>query len=183
VPDASRVQDLVYLAQDLSLARTDSDYYALSLGNTVLAGGFYASRLSIDLRKASGLVYSVNSDIESGRTRSAYLIDYACDPDKVKRAAAIAAQDIRNMQTAPVSPGELQRAKAILLREMPLAESSVNDIVRALAERRDLNLPLDEPTHAAERYIALTPADVEAAFRKWIRPADLVRASQGPAPQ
>ena len=183
VPDASRVQDQVYLGQDLSLARTDPDYYALSLGNTVLAGGFYASRLSIDLRKASGLAYSVSSDIESGRTRSAYLIDYACDPDKVTRAAAIAVQDIRNMQATPVSASELQRAKAILLRQMPLAESSVNEIVRALAERRDLNLPLDEPTHAAERYIALTPADVEAAFRKWIRPGDFVRASQGPAPQ
>ena len=57
-----------------------------------LAGGFYASRLSIDLRKNAGLVYSVNSQLEAGRTRSAFLIDYACDPDKVSRAAQIAAQ-------------------------------------------------------------------------------------------
>ncbi len=173
----------MYLAHDLSLTRTDPDYYALELGNTVLAGGFYASRLSIDLRKASGLVYSVNSELESGRTRSAYLIDYACDPDKVRRAAEIAGRDIRKMQTTPVGESELQRAKAILLRQIPLAESSVNGIARAFALRRDLNLPLDEPTIAAHRYIALTPSDVQAAFRKWIRPDDLVRASEGPPPQ
>lgn len=183
VPDASRVQDLVYLAQDLALTRTDPDYYALSLGNAVLAGGFYASRLSIDLRKNSGLVYSVNSDLESGRTRSAWLIDYACDPDKVRRAAEIAAQDVRNMQSTPVGESELERAKAVLLRQIPLAESSVNEIARAFAERRDLNLPIDEPTIAARRYIALTPADVQTAFKKWMRPDDLVRASEGPPPQ
>lgn len=182
VPDSSRVQDLVYLAQNIPLTRSDPDYYALELGNTVLAGGFYASRLSIDLRKTSGLVYSVNSELESGRTRSAWIVDYACDPDKVKRAAEIVALDVRRMQSEPVGAEELQRAKAILLRDMPLAESSVNDIARNFAERRDLNLPLDEPTIAAQHYIALTPGDVQAAFEKWIRPADLVRASEGPAP-
>ncbi|HEY6578127.1 MAG TPA: pitrilysin family protein, partial [Rhizomicrobium sp.] len=183
VPDASRVQDIVYLGQDVPLARTDPDYYALELGNTVLAGGFYASRLSIDLRKTSGLVYSVNSEFASGRTRSAWIIDYACDPDKVKRAAEIAERDAVKMQTTPVGDAELQRAKAILLRQMPLEESSVNDIARNFAARRDLNLPLDEPTIAAQHYIALTPAEVQAAFKKWIRPEDLVRASEGPPPQ
>ncbi|HEY5048724.1 MAG TPA: pitrilysin family protein [Rhizomicrobium sp.] len=183
VPDASRVQDSVYLAQNLALKRLDPDYYALELGNAVLTGGFYASRLSIDLRKTTGLVYSVSSSFEAGRTRSAYIIEYACDPDKVTRAAAIAAQDIRNLQTTPVNAGELARAKAILLREMPLREASVNEIARALADRRDLDLPLDEPTLAAHRYVALGPQEVQAAFRKWMRPADLVRASEGPPPQ
>jgi zinc protease len=183
VPDASRVQDVVYLAQNIPLTRTDPDYYALELGNTVLAGGFYASRLSIDLRKTSGLVYSVDSTLESGRTRSAWLINYACDPDKVTRAAQIAAQDARKMQTTPVGDAELKQAKAILLRAMPLEESSINDIARGFAGRRELNLPLDEPTIAAQHYIALTPEQVRAAFRKYIRPDDLIRASQGPAPQ
>jgi zinc protease len=183
VPDASRVQDEVYLAQTLGLARTDPDYYALNLGNAVLAGGFYASRLSIDLRKTSGLVYSVDASIESGRTRSVYFVNYACDPDKVTRAAKIAADDVRKLQTSLIDADELARAKAILIRQMPLREASVNQIARAFTDRRELNLPLDEPTHAAERYIALVPADVQTAFRKWMRPDDLVRASQGPAPQ
>jgi len=183
IPDESRVQDLVYLAQNVPLTRTDPDYYPLELGDAVLAGGFYASRLSIDLRKNAGLVYSVNSHLEAGRTRSAFLIDYACDPDKVGRAAQMAASDVKKMQDAPVPDAELDRAKAVLIREMPLEEASVNEIARAFALRRELNLPLNEPTIAARHYIALTPTDVQAAFRKWMRPADLVRASQGPAPK
>ena len=167
----------------MALTRTDADYYPLALGNAVLAGGFYASRLSIDLRKNAGLVYSVNSQLEAGRTRSAFLIDYASDPDKVGRAAQIASQDVKNMQDSPVPESELARAKAILIREMPLEEVSVNEIARAFALRRDLNLPLNEPSIAARRYIALSSTDVQNAFRKWMRPGDFVRASQGPPPK
>jgi zinc protease len=50
-------------------------------------------------------------------------------------------------------------------------------------ERRDLELPLDEPAIAARRYIALDAGAVQAAFRRWLRPDDLVRVTQGPAPQ
>ena len=68
VPDASRVQDTVILGQTLSFTRADPDYYALALGNAVLSGGFYSSRLSDDLRKDAGLVYSVGSYLQVGRT-------------------------------------------------------------------------------------------------------------------
>ncbi len=183
VPDASRVQDNVILAQNLSLTRSDPDYYALELGSAVLGGGFYSTRLSIDLRKNSGLVYSVASVLQAGRTRGAYYIQYACDPQNVGKAANIAVQELRTMQSAAAGDDELLRVKALLLRQIPLAEASVEGIAHGLIERRELNLPLDEPWNAARRYIALTAADVQAAFRKWLRPNDLVRVTQGPAPQ
>ena len=40
VPDASRVQDKVTLAQTLGLSRTNADYYTLELGDHVLGGRF-----------------------------------------------------------------------------------------------------------------------------------------------
>jgi zinc protease len=46
-----------------------------------------------------------------------------------------------------------------------------------------LDLPLDEPTLAAKRYLELKPAEIEAAFAKWMRPDNLVRVTQGPPPQ
>ena len=182
VPDDSRVQDNVVLAQDMALNRSDPDYYALELGNAVLGGGFYSTRLSIDLRKNSGLVYSVSSQLQSGRTRSAYLVSYACDPPNVGKAAGIVASELRKIQSAAVGDDELGRAKELLLRRIPLGEASIDDIARGFLDRAELNLPLDEPTLAAQKYIALNPAAVQAAFQKWIRPADLVRVSQGPPP-
>ena len=93
VPDASRIQDNVVLAQTLALPRANPDYYALALGNAVLGGGFYATRLSIDLRKNAGLVYSVNSNIQSGRTRSVFLVHYASDSQNVAKAADAVARE------------------------------------------------------------------------------------------
>jgi zinc protease len=183
VPDSSRVQDIVVLAQTLPVTRSDPDYYPLQLGDAVLGGSFYSTRLSIALRKQSGLVYSVDSSLEAGRTRSAYLVEYACDPPNVTKAGAIVRREIADMQRTPVGPEELLRVKELLVRQIPLGESSVDEIAGGIIGRVDLGLPLDEPMIAARRYIDLGPAQVQAAFRKWMRPADLVRVSEGPAPR
>jgi len=183
VPDESRVQDSVTLVENLALNRANPDFYALELGNQVLGGGFYSTRLSIDLRKNAGLVYSVNSSLQTGRTRGLYYVQYACDPANVSKAAAIVAQELKTMQEKPASNDELDRVKAMVLRQIPLSEDSVDEIARGFLERRELDLPLDEPTIAAKRTIALTGDDIKAAFVKWIRPDDIVRITQGPPPQ
>jgi zinc protease len=183
VPDESRVQNSVVLAQTMAISRSHPDYYALELGSAVLGGSFYSTRLSIDLRKNAGLVYSVGSDLNAGRTRGNYFVQYASDPQNVSKAHQIIVQELKKMQDEPVSADELQRVKALMLRQIPLGESSVGGIARGLAGRWDLDLPLDEPTKAAQRYIALGPAEIQAAFKKWVRPDDLVRITQGPAPQ
>ncbi|HVC30234.1 MAG TPA: pitrilysin family protein [Steroidobacteraceae bacterium] len=182
VPDSSRVQDIVVLAQTLPLRRSNPDYFPLELGNAVLGGSFYSTRLSIALRKQTGLVYSVDSALEAGKTRSAYLVEYACDPPNVVKAAAIVRREIADMRRKLVGKEELLRVKELMVRQIPLGESSVDAIAGGIISRVDLGLPLDEPTIAARRYIELGPAQIEAAFRKWMRPADLVRVSEGPAP-
>ena len=158
-------------------------YYALDLGTAVLGGSFYSTRLSIDLRKNAGLVYSVGADINAGRTRGNYFIQYASDPENVGKAQAMVVQELKRMQDMPVGEEELRRVKALMLRQIPLGESSIGRIASGLAGRWDLNLPLDEPTLAAQRYVAMGPAEIQAAFKKWIRPDDLVRVTQGPTPQ
>jgi zinc protease len=182
VPDQSRVQDRVVLAQTLALTRSDPDYYPLELGNAVLGGSFYSTRLSIDLRKTSGLVYSVESLLQAGRTRSVYLVEYASDPQNVPKAANLVARELSTMQSTPVGADELTRVKAYLLRQIPLSEAGIDPIAHGLLGRTELGLPLDEPTRAAERYIELDAPAVQQAFRKWLRPGDLVRVSEGPAP-
>lgn len=183
VPDSSRVQDTVTLAETLGLNRFDPDYYALELGNHVLGGAFYASRLYRDLRKEAGLVYNVSSVFHLDQTRGLYLVNYACDPSNVSKARAIIVRNLKAMQTSPVSEEELRQAQAVLLREIPLSEASTDGIASGLLSRAVLELPLDEPTRAAERYVKLTAQEVQAAFAKWLRPRDLVQVTQGPTPR
>ncbi len=183
VPDSSRIQDEVTLAETVGVTRSDPDVYALRLGNNVLGGGFYSTRLSRDLRKNAGLVYSVDSSFEFGKSRGLYFIQYACDPKNVSRVHASIVRELEDMQNSPVSAEELQRSKAMLLRQISLAEGSTGSIAEGLIGRWDLDLPLDEPTLAARQYIALKAGDVQTAFAKWVRPGDVVQVSQGPQPQ
>jgi zinc protease len=182
VPDASRIQDDVTLAETVGVTRSNPDVYALRLGNNVLGGGFYSTRLSRDLRKNAGLVYSVDSSFEFGKSRSLYFVQYACDPKNVTRVHASIVRELEDVRKSPVTAGELQRSKAMLLRQISLAEGSTGSIAQGLIGRWALDLPLDEPTIAARQYIRLSAADVQSAFAKWVRPADMVRVTQGPEP-
>lgn len=183
VPDRSRVQDKVLLAENLALNRYNPDYYALQLGNHVLGGAFYATRLYRDLREDGGLVYFVDTSFDIDRTRGTYNVTYACDPANVGRARAIIEHDVQDMRTHAASPAELAQAKALLLREIPLAQASEDRIAQGYLARTDLKLPLDEPERAARRYLALNAEDVRKAFAKWIDPSRLVQVSEGPPPQ
>jgi zinc protease len=183
VPDASRVQDKITLAETLQLTRTNSDYYALQLGNHVLGGGFYATRLYRDLREKNGLVYFVDSSFTVGLTRGVYQVEYACDPPNVSKARAVILRDLADMQTKKVSAQELHQAKLMMLRDIPLAESSVDYIAQGWLAYSALGLPLDERVHAGKIYVKFDADDVKKAFAKWLRPGDLVQVTQGPVPQ
>jgi zinc protease len=182
VPDRSRVQSQASLVQIVPLLRRNPDYYAFELGDHVLGGGFYATRLYHDLRQVAGLVYSVDNSLQAGRTRSSYTVSFGCDPPNVSKSHRLIVRELRQMQTTDVTPAELEQAKAILLRQLPLAEASEDGVAGALAARSLAGLPLDEGHRAAVIYAGLTAAQVRAAFAKYLRPSNFVQVVQGPNP-
>jgi zinc protease len=183
VADSEAVQDSVTLSEQLKLNRFDPDYYPLQLGNHVLGGGFYATRLYHDLRQVAGYVYSVDVNLNASKTRATYSVDYGCNPENVSKARALAVRDLERMRTEDVSASELQQAKALLLRQIPLSESSEDEVAEGLLRRAEIGLPLDEPIRAAKRYYALDAAEVKAAFFRHVRPEDFAQVVRGPAPQ
>ncbi len=183
VPDSSQVQDSVELALQVGLNRFHPDYYALQLGDHVLGGGFYATRLYRDLRQKAGYVYNVDNSLHAGETRATYSVTYGCDPENVSKARLLIEQDVNAMRTTNVTPAELQQAKALLLRQITLNESSEDAVAGGFVARALVGLPLDEPARAAQRYYSLSADQVRAAFEKWIRPSAFVQVVRGPAPK
>jgi zinc protease len=91
--------------------------------------------------------------------------------------------DLKQMQNSDVTPKELNQAKVLLLREIPLSESSIERIAKGWLSRVELDLPLDEPIRAAHHYVGLQADEVRAAFAKWLRPGQLVEITEGPPPK
>jgi zinc protease len=82
-----------------------------------------------------------------------------------------------------VSDAELHQAKALLLRQIPLSESSEEAVAGGMLARARIGLPLDEPIRAANKYVQLNADDVKAAFARQIRTDNLVQVVRGPAPK
>jgi zinc protease len=179
VGDASSQQDSVMLAETIGLPISNPDRYSLLLGNTILSSGF-SSRLYRDLRLRTGYVYSVSSDFDWSRTRADYSISFGADADNVPKARALALGDLKAMQAEPVSEPELTRAKAELLRQLPMQRASVRAIAGQYLRIAELGLPLDAADRAAKAYAAMTAEKVREAFAHWVRPDDLAVVVKGP---
>jgi zinc protease len=110
-------------------------------------------------------------------------VNYGCNPENVSKARALIQRDLQQMRTEDVSPDELHLAKALLLRQIPLSESSEDAVAMGLLGRAQLGLPLDEPVIAARKYYELDASQVKAAFAKLVRPDDFVQVVRGPTPQ
>lgn len=103
VPDPSQLQNSVNLSEIVGITRFDVDYYPLQLGNHVLGGGFYATRLYHDLRQVNGYVYNVDVHMNATKTRTVYAITYACDPANVSKARQLIQRDLVSMQKENVT--------------------------------------------------------------------------------
>lgn len=183
VPDASAVQDSVEMAQTIAVTYDDPARYAINLGNQVLGGGFYASRLTRDLREKHGLVYTVGVNLDADKHRGTYKVHFGCDPDKVGAASALVVQDLKQMQQQPVTDTELKQAKGILLRRIPLGESSFGAIGNQLLNLSQQGKPLDAMTVSGQHYLELTAPEVQQAFAKYVRPDGMVIGVKGPVPK
>ncbi|HJR11798.1 MAG TPA: pitrilysin family protein [Rhodanobacteraceae bacterium] len=183
VPNAYASQDQVLLGQMLDLDIHNPDRYALQLGNEVLGGNGFASRLMVDIRVNHGYAYGAGSGMQFDRSRSIFYVQYGSDPDKVKPVDGLIVKNIDAMRATPVKPDELTNAKQARIRSIPLGVSSVSAIARSLLEWSINDEPLDEPMVAAKHYLELSATQVQDTFKKYVDPAHLVQVVQGPAPK
>ena len=183
VPNAYASQDSVVLGQVLPTIDLHSpDRYALQLGNAVLGGSAFASRLLQDIRVRHGYAYSASSELELDRTRALLLVSFATDPRKVVDATKLVHQNLVEMQNTPLTIDELVNARQVLISQIPFRLSRVSLIAGSLLQWSYTGQPLDESIVAARHYLVLTPAQIQAAFKKYVRPDHLVEVVEGPAP-
>jgi zinc protease len=183
VPNAYASQDQVFMGQMMDLNLHNPDRYALQLGNEVLGGNGFASRLMVDVRVNHGFAYGAGSFMDFDRSRSTLYVYYGSDADRVKPVDQLVVKNIDEMRDTPVKADELQNAKQAQIRSIPLEVSSVNAIARSLLDWSIKDEPLDEPMVAAKHYLDLTAQQVQDAFKKYVQPAKLVQVVQGPAPK
>jgi zinc protease len=172
----------VTLAESLSVTYDHADYPALQLMNAALSGGFSTSLLFKDLRQTSGIAYRVESSLSGGKNRSRFAVSFGCAPERVNEAISIVRRDLESLQTSELSAERLGRIKAQLLSRLALEDESFDGIANTMLTYVATGRPTDESYRLALLESALTPKDVLAAAKRWIRPADLAVIVVAPEP-
>jgi zinc protease len=183
VPANGRVQSSVQLVESTDLLRSDPAWAPLQVANTVLTGGFYSSLLYHDLREVHGYAYSVDSRFVTGKVRSSFHVDYACDPQNIVPAQSQVAAILTQLQTKPVETDRLLRAKALLMGDVPIRAASYDGVSALLLNYATRDLPLNQGTLDAQAELAATKDAVQAALAKYVRPSSFVRIVTGPGPK
>ena len=183
VPATGRVQSSVRLVETMPIVSADPAWAQLQLANAVLTGGFYSSLLYHDLREVHGYAYSVDSRVNAGRVRTSFNLDYACDPANIIPAEAQVKAVLQQLQHEPIESSRLLRSKALLIGEVPIREASYDGVASQMLRYASLRLPLNQSVVDARAELDATPATVQDALAKYVRPDGFVRVVTGPAPK
>ncbi|MCC6817343.1 MAG: insulinase family protein [Bacteroidia bacterium] len=98
-------------------ARTDSDYFKISLFNLIL-GGYFGSRLMKNIREEKGLTYGIHSSISPFKGYSIFKISSECNSNLTEIVKEEIGKEIEKLQTELISDEELTVARNYLLGNM-----------------------------------------------------------------
>ncbi len=164
-----------------AVARTSRNYDAFSLLTEIIGGpGYFESRLWQELRQKRGLVYSVGSSMKADRDRGDLEIELTASPQNVTPAVGIVRDEIERLRTQPVTPAELEDAKIRLVSSALLNEASADGQLEEIGQIAENRLPLDYYSTLAQRYAAITPADIQRVAKEYLRPDRLIEVFSGP---
>jgi zinc protease len=163
-------------------ARSSADYDTFSVLNQILgAGGAFESRLWQELRQKRGLVYGVNSTVDSDADRGDLRVELNASPPRVATAVGLVRDQLRELQMRPVSATELAEAKVRLVSNALIDEGSSSGQAQQLLDIAANHLPLDYYRTLNERFARITAADVQRVAQRYLHPAELVEVYAGPS--
>lgn len=164
------------------IRHNDPDFYPLLVGNYILGGGGFDSRLMQTLRDRHGYTYGVSSDLSPMNQAGPFSIGFATE--KANAAAALAAtrQVLADFIAQGPTEAELAQAKANLIGSFPLRFDTNAELTGYLVQIGFGHLPDDFLTRHPAAVAALSTEDIKQAWQRRLQAEKLNTVSVG-APQ
>jgi len=157
-----------------AIQRGNPDFFALQVGNYVLGGGGFVSRLLKEVRDARGYAYSTYSYFAPMLAQGPFQIGLQTKRAQAGDALKVVNEVLADFLAKGVTPAELQAAKANIVGGFPLRLDSNRKLLDNVAVIGFFGLPLDYLDTYAAKVEKVTAADIKAAFVRHVQPAHLV---------
>ncbi|MEC5213441.1 zinc protease [Polaromonas sp. CG_9.5] len=161
--------------------RADPDYFPLIVGNYILGGGGFVSRLTNEVREKRGLTYGVSSSFSPALNAGSFTVGLQTRPDQTAQAVKIARQVVSDFVAGGPTPAELQAAKDNLIGGFALRIDSNGKLLGNLAGMAWNDLPLDYLDTWTQQVQKVSVADIKAAFGRKLQPEKMVTVILGAA--
>ncbi|MBV7543807.1 pitrilysin family protein [Acidovorax sp. sic0104] len=162
--------------------RRDPDFIALLVGNHILGGGGFVSRLTNEVREKRGLSYSVYSYFAAGMHAGAFTVGLQTRPDQAEQAVKVSRDVIARFVAEGPTEAELRAAKDNLIGGFALRIDSNKKLLGNVANIAWNELPLDYLDQWTKKVEALTVAEVRAAMARKLQPERMVTVVVGGKP-
>ena len=169
------------LVGTVGVARNDPDYFPLYVGNYVLGGGGFDSRLMREVRDKRGYAYSAYSYFMPMAEAGPFQLGLQTKLEQTDDALKVAQATLRQFIADGPSEAELDQAKSNLTGGFPLRIDSNRKILDYLAVIGFYRLPLDYLDTWVAKVEAVDVAAVKQAFARRIDPDKLVTVVVGAA--
>ena len=151
-----------------AITRSNPDYFPLIVGNYILGGGGFVSRLMSEVREKRGLAYSVFSYFAPSKDTGIFQAGLQTRGDQAALALEVMNSTIANFIANGPTPSELQAAKANLVNGFPLRIDNNRKLLDNVSSIAWNDLPLDALETWTAKVDAVTLEQVSAAFQRYL---------------
>ncbi len=151
------------------IERSNKAYAQAILANQIL-GGYFLSRLNMNLREDKGYTYGIESRFSLRRIPGPFYITASVDPEKTADALAEIEKETEGLHSRPITEEELEQARGYVNGVFPIAFESGAQIVSGLSNIALYDLSEDYYRTFRKRLAAITLEQVRAAALNYIHP-------------
>ena len=152
------------------MKRVDPDYFPLYVGNYILGGGGFDSRLLEEVRQKRGLAYSAHSHFTPLMQEGPFQIGLQTRRDQADQALAVVRETLAKFVAEGTTEIELKQAKDNLIGGFPLRIDSNRKIFDYLGVIGFYRLPLTYLDDFSAKIEKVTIADIKDAFARRVKP-------------
>lgn len=158
------------LMGQIGMARSDPDYFALYVGNHILGGGGFDSRMVEEVRQKRGYAYSAYSYFIPMAQPGPLLIGLQTKNSQAADALKVARETVAGFVAEGPTEAELKQAKDNLVGGFPLRIDSNKKLLDYLRAIGFYQLPLTYLDDWQKQVEAVTLEQIRDAFKRRVDP-------------